>query len=603
VPDDSTRIGSECSVPLDRELTEDDNLARLVWRRASEEPGHPSFQEFVGGAWRTIRAGDHRDAVAGIARGLVASGVAPSDRVALMCGTRYEWLLVDGAVWAAGGATVPIYPSSSAAQVAWIVQDSGAKVLLVEDAAMRTVAADAGLDGVEVLVIDEGALDVLRERGSATPESEIERRVAEVTLDQPASIIYTSGTTGRPKGCVITHRNLATEAVGLLSQPIGVAADPGNRYLAFLPMAHVLARAITYAVAQGGATVGFWGDFKTIVDKFESFQPDIILGVPRVFEKVHAGIRAKAHAGGAVKAKIFDRAEQVAIAWSRAQDSGDAGLLLRAQHALLDRLVYGSVRAALGGRCGYALSGGGALREDLQHFFSGLGVDLYEGYGLTETCAAITVNQPTMRRIGTVGRPIAGNAVRIAESGEIELQGGVVFAGYWANPDATAEAFTEDGWFRTGDLGALDDDGYLRITGRAKEIIVTAGGKNVAPGPLEEVLGAHPLVGNAMVVGEGRPFVAALLTLDPEAVRGWATDRDKSADLAELADDEDVRAAVQSAVDDANALVSRAEGIRKFVVLPTEFTEEGGELTATMKVKRHVVSKQYAEQIEALYTR
>lgn len=598
--DHSTGPVREHSVPLGRELTEDDNLARLAWRRAAEESGHPSFQEYRNGQWQTIRAGDHRNAVVALARGLVASGVDVADRVALMCNTRYEWLLVDSAIWATGGATVPIYPSSSPTQIEWIVQDSGAKVLVVEDAAMRDAAAGAGLEDVEVLTLDDGALETLRERGALTAVAEIERRAADVTLDQPASIIYTSGTTGRPKGCVITHRNLASEAAGLLSQPIGAAAKPGNRSLTFLPLAHVLARSVTYAIAQGGATVGFWGDFKTIVDKFESFQPDIILGVPRVFEKVHAGIRAKAHAGGSAKAMVFDRAERVAIEWSGAQVAGEGGFALRGQRALFDRLVYSSVREALGGRCQYAISGGGALRQDLQHFFSGLGIEVYEGYGLTESCAAITVNQPTMRRFGTVGRPIAGNAVRIAKTGEIEIQGGVVFEEYWNNAEATAAAF-DDGWFRTGDLGSLDDDGYLRITGRAKEILVTAGGKNVAPGPLEEAVSAHDLVGSAMVVGEGRPFIAALVTLDAEAVRRWATQRGRGHDLTELVRDDEVRAAVQRAVDEANDLVSRAEGIRKFTILPEEFTEEAGLLTATLKVRRHVVAEHYAEQIEALY--
>lgn len=591
----------EISVPLDRELTEDDNLARLAWRRAYADAQHPLFQTFDDG-WQTITAGEHLSSVVALARGLIGAGIQPGDRVALMCGTRYEWVLLDSAIWAAGAITVPIYPSSSPAQISWIVGDSGAQLLLVETPQMHAEAREAAPRDLEVLTIDEGAVADLERRGVDVAAAQVDRRIADVTLDDPASIIYTSGTTGRPKGCVITHRNLASEAAGLLSQPIGAAARPGNRSLTFLPLAHVLARAVTYAVAHGGATVGFWGDFGTIVDKFASFQPDIILGVPRVFEKVHAGIRAKAHSSGGAKAKIFDRAEQVAIARSRAEEDGSPGRVLRARHAAYDRLVYRSVRAALGGRCRYAISGGGALREDLQHFFSGIGMDLYEGYGLTESCAAITVNQPTLRRIGTVGRPIAGNAVRIADSGEIELSGGVVFTEYWNNPQATAEAF-DDGWFRTGDLGALDEEGFLRITGRAKEIIVTAGGKNVAPALLEEAICAHELVGHAMLVGEGRPFVAALITLDPEAARRWADQRGRSADLEALAQDEDLRSALQTAVDDANALVSRAEGVRKFVVLPTEFSEESGQLTATLKVKRHVVLERYADEVESLYHR
>ena len=596
----------EFAVEQDFTLDEDGILARLPWRRAAERPQHTSFERFENGQWLPVTAERFLAEVKATAKGLLASGVGAGDRVALMANTRYEWILLDASVWAVGGATVPIYPSSSPSQVEWIVQDSGARILLVEDAIARDNLSGADLADAEIMVIDDGATGVLRRRGVDVPDDAIEARLDGLTLDSPASIIYTSGTTGRPKGCVITHRSLLAEARGVLTHPIGESvAGSGKRTLMFLPLAHVLARAVTYAAYEGGATIGFWGDFKTIVDKFGTFSPDMILCVPRVLEKVHGGVRAKALAGGPVKAEIFRRAERVAIEWSECQgnsgldDATKPSVRLRAEHRLFDKLVYSKVREAMGGRCSVAITGGGALGETLTHFYRGIGVPAYEGYGLTETCAAITVNGPGVQRIGTVGRPVAGNAVRIAENGEIELRGPVVFEQYWQNSDATRDAF-HDGWFKTGDLGELDADGYLRITGRAKEIIVTAGGKNVVPGPLEEQLRSHQVIGHAMLVGEGRPFVSALIALDPEGVADWASANGKQVG-PDLASDDQLRAEIQVAVDEASAAVSKAEGIRKFVVLPDDFTEETGELTATMKIKRHVVEQKYAEQIESIY--
>lgn len=594
----------ETSAPADFTLDEGHHLARLAWRRAEERPHHVSFEQFVDGAWQAVTARRHLDMVNATAKGLIARGVQVGDRVALMSNTRYEWLLVDSSTWAAGGASVPIYPSSSPAQVEHIVRDSGARILVLENSRMRRDLVAADLGDVEVLVIEDGDLDVLRRDGSQVTDEQVRERVDALTLDDIASLIYTSGTTGGPKGCVVTHRNLAAEAQGVLTNPVGHDASYSHRTLMFLPLAHVLARAIAYACAEGGMTVGFWSDFGTIVDKLGSFQPDLLLGVPRVFEKVHAGIRAKAADGGPAKAEVFRRAERVAVAWSEAMDApGRPSPRLRVEHALFDRLVYRNVRAALGGRCTTAISGGGALADHYAHFFRGLGVPIYEGYGLTESCAAVTVNGPGCQRVGTVGRPLGGNAVRIAESGEIELRGPVIFREYWNNPEATEAAF-DDGWFRTGDLGSLDADGYLRITGRQKEIIVTAGGKNVAPGPMEDSLRTHSIIGNAVVLGEARPFVSALVTLDEEGVRRWATEngRDDS-DLKALCEDPQLRAEVQYAVDEASAMVSRAEGIKKFTLLPDDFSEENGELTATLKVKRHVVEERYRDQIEAMYRR
>lgn len=588
-------------------LDEDGILARLPWRRAAERPQHISFERFENGQWLPVTAERFLAEVKATAKGLIASGVEAGDRVSLMAGTRYEWILLDCAIWAAGAATVPIYPSSAPAQVEWIVQNSGSRILFVENEISRDNLVSADLAGADVMAIDEGAVGVLRRRGVDLDDAAVEERLDTLTLDSPASIIYTSGTTGRPKGCVITHRNLLAEARAVLVHPIGKAVVGfGRRTLMFLPLAHVLARSVTYSAYEGGATIGFWADFKTVVDKFGSFKPDMILCVPRVLEKVHAGVRANAQAGGRVNAEIFRRAERVAIEWSRVQGNSGAddavkpGPRLRAEHALFDKLVYAKVRAAMGGKCTAAITGGGALGPTLTHFFRGIGVPAYEGYGLTETCAAITVNGPGCQRIGTVGRPVSGNAVRIADNGEIELRGPVVFTQYWQNPEATGATFDGD-WFRTGDLGELDDQGYLRITGRSKEILVTAGGKNVAPGPLEESLRAHEVIGHAMLVGEGKPFIAALITLDEEGVRDWAAANGK--DVDQLTGDPQLHAEIQVAVDEASSTVSKAEGIKKFVVLPADFTEETGELTATLKIRRHVVEQKYADEIEALYTK
>lgn len=584
--------------PATFDLSAADGLAVLPWRLAEQDDGRDVFMRFVDDGWRAVSAAEHLDSVLATARGLAALGVEPGDRVAIMASTRYEWIVLDSAGWAAGAITVPVYPSSSPSQVDWILQDSGARVLVVETETMR--AALAPREGVIVFVIDDGALDRLRDHGADVPDEEIRRRADAVALEAPATIVYTSGTTGRPKGCVLTHTNLAAEMHGLLAQPIGRAAGPGKRTLMFLPLAHVLARIVTYAAVAGGSVVGFWPDTATLSDKLGSFRPNLVLGVPRVFEKVHDAARKTAHAKGRFQGRVFDRAEQVAIRRSRAGNHGSAPKLA-VEHALFDRLVYRQVRAALGGCCDYAISGGGAMREDLAHFFNGLGVSVYEGYGLTETCAAITVNEAGATRIGTVGRPVTGNQVRIARSGEVQLRGLVVFGEYWNNAEATAQAF-DGGWLHTGDLGSLDDDGFLTITGRAKELIVTAGGKNVAPGPLEDVIAANPVVGHALVVGDGRPYVAALITLDPDGVRAWAHDNGRTeTDPARLVDDPDLRAFVQAGVDEASATVSRAEGVRRFVLLADDFTEENGELTPTLKVKRHVVAKRYADRIDALY--
>ena len=590
------------------ELTRDEDLLLLrPWRHAAADPQRHSFSRFADGQWHTVTAEEHLAAVLATARGLIASGVQAGDRVALLSNTRYEWLLVDESLWAIGAATVPIYPSSSPSQIEWIVTDSGSKIVVVEDEAQAAAVESLGL-GVEVLVLDGGAVDELRGRGFDLLDSEVESRRDAVTFDDVASLVYTSGTTGRPKGVVLTHRHLASEVAGILKAPIGQEAVPGRRLLMFLPMAHVLARSVTYTLAHGGATVGFWSDFSSIVDKLATFKPHVVLGVPRVFEKVHDGIRAKAlHDGGPFIGEIFRRGERVAIESSQARGGdglGDARrptTRMRAERAIFDRLLFSRVRAALGGECIYAISGGGALSPRLGHFFRGVGVPIFEGYGLTESCAAITVNGPGCQRIGSVGQPLPGNDVRIADNGEIELRGSVVMREYWRNADATAAVF-DDGWFRTGDLGTLDDDGYLTITGRAKEIIVTAGGKNVVPGPMEDVLRSHPLVANAMVVGEGKPFVGALIALDPFATERWAEEHDlQGSSLEALFRTPELRAEIQQLCDEASAQVSRAEGIRRFRLLSDDFTEASDELTATHKLRRHVIEKTRARALDRIY--
>lgn len=599
----------EITVPTRRTFTGSDLIPVVARGRATSDPGAVPFEYHADGGWRSVTQAELVRRVDRIAAGLVAAGVEPGDRVALMAGTRLEWILVDLAVWTAGAITVPVYPSSSAGQLQWILEDSAAKVLVAETGDHVVVVSETDVPATctRVLYLDDGGLEALGAEGEAIPAEKLDDALATLTPDTPASIIYTSGTTGRPKGCVITHRNVLAECHALLDHPIGVMAQQGRKTLMFLPLAHVLARAVTYTVYLGDATVGFWDDTSTILPRFADFRPHMILGVPRVFEKVRDGIAAKAGAKGRLQKEIFARAEAIAIEASELRggdglnDARRPSLAHTLQYKALDRAVYAAVREALGGRCEYAISGGGALPDRISHFFRGLGVPIYEGYGLTESTAAATVNGPGCQRIGTVGRPVAGTSVRISDSGEVELAGELIFDRYWNNEEATAEAI-RDGWFATGDLGSLDADGYLTITGRAKEIIVTAGGKNVAPGPIEDGIRAHPLVGHAVLIGEGRKFVSALITVDEAEMEKWVAENGHSGTPAEdLVGDPALRAEIQFAVDEANRQVSHAEGVKRFVVLPRDFTEESGELTATLKVKRHVVAERYADHIEGMY--
>ena len=593
------------AVPATFTVADDWSCVQSAYDRAEQTPDNVAFQKPVGGRWADVTNREFADTVRAVARGLVARGIEAGDRVALLCSTRYEWNVLDFAIWAVGGVTVPVYDSSSAEQIRWIMEDSAARLIFVE-LESHAVTAREGIVGLEsgprVLVIDgqTPVIDALSAEGAAVDESVLNERRASVSADSPATLIYTSGTTGRPKGCMLTHRNFMSETLSVLETPFRNYLRDDSTTVMFLPLAHVLARAITFAGFHAGVTIAHSSDLTNLVDTFGEMRPHYILAVPRVFQKVFNKAQATAQDGGAFKAWMFDKATDTAVAYSRARQDGRIGPLLKLRHAVFSKLVYAKLVNALGGRCEIAISGGAALGERLTHFFDGIGVNIFEGYGLTETCAAITVNTPGHMRIGSVGQPLPGCAVRIAPDGEVEVSGPVVTSGYWQNDKATAEAFS-DGWFRTGDLGFLDEDGYLTITGRKKEIIVTAGGKNVAPNQLEDALRADPLVAEAVCVGDGQPFISVLLTLDPEGLERWKRQNGKTGSLYELLKDADMIQYLDQTLARANRSVSHTESIKKYHVLPDQFTEETGELTASLKVKRNVVHQKYAQQIEALY--
>ncbi|MBI1377620.1 MAG: AMP-binding protein [Frankiales bacterium] len=585
--------------PVAARLTDD------VVRHATTTPERVVLSRRAEGVWRDVTARDFHAEVRATAKGLVAAGVGPGDRVGLMSRTRYEWTVVDYAIWYAGGVTVPIYETSSAEQVEWILGDSGA-VLAVVEADRHHALVDEAAERLPALrrtvVVEHGGLDSLAAEGAHVDDDELEARRTGVGPHDLATIIYTSGTTGRPKGCELTHENFAYEAENVVASVPEIFTDPECSTLLFLPLAHVFGRIIQIACVSSGVRLAHTPDVSNLLEDLAEFRPTFLLAVPRVFEKVFNGARQRAIADG--RGAIFHRAAAVAVAWSEGLDRGGAGLGVRLQHALFDRLVYARLRTAMGGRVRWAVSGGAPLGARLGHFFRGTGLVVLEGYGLTETAGATTVNRPRLLRIGSVGRPFPGASVRIADDGEVLLSGRHVFRGYWANPQATAEAIDADGWFHSGDLGALDDDGYLSITGRKKEILVTAGGKNVAPAVLEDRLRSHWIVGQCMVVGDARPYVAALVTIDPESFPVWRSEhgKDPAAEVADLAEDPDLRATVQHAVDDANRAVSQAESIRRFRIVPGDWTEEGGQLTPSMKLKRDVVMKELAGEVESLYS-
>ncbi|MFI7194798.1 AMP-dependent synthetase/ligase [Nocardia nova] len=593
----------EFEVPATYTIPEDANMSDGAFRHAERTPGLVVFNRPDGkGGWTDVTAAEFAKHVTAVAKGLIASGIELGDRVAILASTRYEWVVLDFAIWAAGGCTVAIFDSSSAEQARWILSDSGTKLIVVENARHRATIAEIE-DGLpelgEPLVIDDGAIDTLVARGKDLGDEVVHERRKQVRAASPASLIYTSGTTGRPKGVMLSHANLYAEsAADRAAMPQFL--KPGHRSLLFLPLAHVFARAVALAAFDAGVTVAHTADWSTLVEQFGEYKPDFILSVPRVFEKVFNGAKQKAHDGG--KGKIFDLAADTAVEYSQALDNGGPGLVLKVKHTVFDKLVYGKLREAMGGRCKSAVSGGGPLGARLGHFFRGIGVTIYEGYGLTESTAAVSVNTPEHLKVGSVGRPLGGHAAKVADDGELLLRGPVVFAGYWNNPTATEDAF-DDGWFKTGDLGAIDEQGFITITGRKKEIIVTAGGKNVSPAMLEDSLRSHPLISQVMVVGDGKPFVGALITLDPEALPGWKTRNNVPEDtpIEKLIELPELNAEIDKAVKDTNKLVSHAEAIKKTRILPVDWTEESGELTPKMSLKRNVVMKNYADEVEAIY--
>jgi long-chain acyl-CoA synthetase len=604
----------EFSIPALAEIPATANLTTTVFRRADEHPQAVIMRrpgpDGMAGAWTDVTARQFRDEVVALAKGIVAAGIGAGDRVALMSHTRYEWTLIDYAIWTAGAITVPVYETSSGEQAEWIISDSGARACFVETAGFEQV-----IDGFRERVPavehvwriapgSETSLAELIEAGASVGDDVLAERAAAARASDLATVIYTSGTTGRPKGCELTHQNLLAAVRNAFLGPLTVVTemeDTGT--VLFLPLAHVFARVIQVGCIEAGIALGHCGDIKALLPALGSFRPTFILAVPRVFEKVYNSAEQKA--ASERKGAIFGRAARIAIAYSQALDSpGRPGFGLRAQHMLFDRLVYAKLRAALGGRAEYAISGGAALTERLCHFFRGIGVTVLQGYGLTETSAAATLNRPDRNKIGTVGQPLPGVGIKIDEDGEILISGALVFPGYWHNEAATRETSAGDGWFRSGDIGELDEEGFLTITGRKKELIVTAGGKNVAPAVLEDRLRSHALISQTMVVGDGRPYVAALITVDAQALEPWKESQGKPAEatIASLRDDPDLVGAIQGAVDEANQAVSRAESIRRFRILPVDFTQESGQLSVKMGIRRSVLYKDFADDIEALYS-
>jgi long-chain acyl-CoA synthetase len=585
------------------------NLTDILVVNAAEAPDKVVFSRRDGDRWLDVTCAEFLAEVSGVAKGLIAKGVKAGDRVGLMSRTRYEWTLIDFAIWFAGAVTVPIYETSSAEQIQWILSDSDAACVFLEAAGHASTLAGVRDDLPtldEVWTIDDGDVDAVVAAGTGITDEELEERRTSAPTDALATIIYTSGTTGRPKGCELTHLNFLSEVGNIVhakGEEKGLSAvfqEADASTLLFLPLAHVFARAIEVGCVMARGRVGHTADVKNLLADLKVFRPTFILSVPRVFEKIYNSAEQNAEAAG--KGKVFHAAADTAIAYSEALDDGGPGFGLKAKHAVFDKIVYTKVRAALGGQTHWSVSGGAPLGARLGHFFRGIGLTIVEGYGLTETTAAIALNRPDHNKIGTVGRPMPGVTIRIADDGEVLAKGGVVFRGYYNNEAATAEAMV-DGWFRTGDIGELDDDGYLRITGRKKEIIVTAGGKNVAPAVLEDRLRSHRLVSQCMVVGDAQPYIACLVTLDEEALPAWLTAHGKAGmALVDAAQDPDVIAEIQLAVDDANKAVSRAESIKRFHILAVDWTEESGALTPSLKLKRNVVMKEYAGEVDALYS-
>ena len=580
------------------------NLTNLIAERAWFEPERIIMSRPLGEGWQPVTAREVEEEIRATAKGLIAAGVQIGDRVAIMARTRYEWTILDFATWFAGAVVVPIYDTSSAEQIDWILNDSHSVAIIVETPALAELVKTVQPSHTRHMwTMTEDVLTVLREAGKHIGDDEIDRRRNAVTPASLATLIYTSGTTGKPKGVQLTHSNFLSECGNVVQGASELFLKPGGSTLLFLPVAHVFGRMVQIGAISSGLHMAHCSDpVGRLPMDLASFKPTFVLAVPRIFEKIYNGAEAKAEAAG--KGDIFRKAAAVAIAYSEALDKKKVSPILKLKHGLFDKLVYSKIRAGMGGRVEAAISGGAPLGARLGHFYRGAGVTVLEGYGLTETTAGATLNLVGAQRVGSVGRPIPGTSVKIAEDGEVLLRGPIVMEGYWQNQAANDEVFDSERWFKSGDLGKLDEDGFLYIVGRKKELIVTAGGKNVAPAVLEDRLRAHPLVSQCMVVGDNQPFIAALVTLDPDALKAWVANNKKDgASIGDLVNDPDLIAVVQTAVDEANKAVSKAESIRKFTLLTTDFTIAGGHLTAKLSVKRHVVAKEFAKEIDALFAK
>jgi long-chain acyl-CoA synthetase len=580
------------------------NLTNLIAERAWFEPERVIMSRPLGDGWQPVTAREVDEEIRATAKGLIASGVQIGDRVAIMARTRYEWTILDFATWFAGAVVVPIYDTSSAEQIDWILNDSHSVAIIVETPALADLVKTVQPSHTRNLwTMTDDVLTVLREAGKHIGDDEIDRRREALTPASLATLIYTSGTTGKPKGVQLSHSNFLAECGNVVQGASELFLKPGGSTLLFLPVAHVFGRMVQIGAITAGLHLAHCSDpVGRLPIDLGTFKPTFVLAVPRIFEKIYNGAEAKAEAAG--KGKIFRKAADTAIAYSEALDKKHMSPVLKLKHGLFDKLVYSKIRAGMGGRVEAAISGGAPLGVRLGHFYRGIGISVLEGYGLTETTAGATLNLHGAHRVGSVGRPIPGTSIKIAEDGEVLIRGPIVMDGYWQNQAANDEVFDSERWFKSGDLGKLDDDGFLYIVGRKKELIVTAGGKNVAPAVLEDRLRAHPLVSQCVVVGDNQPFIAALVTVDPDALKLWVANNKKDgASIADLVNDPDLIAVIQTAVDDANKAVSKAESIRKFTLLPTDFTIAGGHLTAKLSVKRHVVAKEFAKEIEALFTK
>jgi len=595
---------NEITVPALVEVPLQGNLTNYIADRASLEPNRITMSRPLGDGWQSVTASEVEKEIRAVAKGLVASGINVGDRVAIMARTRYEWTILDFAIWYAGGCVVPIYETSSGEQVDWILNDSGSIAVIVETPTHRELVQTVLPAHTKLLwTMTEDVLDVLTKAGASVSDQEIDNRRIALKPESVATLIYTSGTTGKPKGVVLTHANFISECGNVVEGAADLFLRPGGSTLLFLPVAHVFGRMVQIGAIRAGLHLAHCSDPVGRLPKdLASFKPTFVLAVPRIFEKIYNGAEARAEAAG--KGKIFRAAAEVAVTYSQSLDAKGASPVLKIKHALFDKLVFSKIRAGMGGRVEAAISGGAPLGERLGHFYRGAGVTILEGYGLTETTAGATLNLTTHHRVGSVGRPIPGQSIKIAEDGEVLIRGPIVMNGYWQNDKANEEVFTSDRWFKSGDLGKLDDQGFLYIVGRKKELIVTAGGKNVAPAVLEDRLRAHPLVSQCIVVGDNQPFIAALITIDQEMLKGWVTTHNKTgASMQDLAHDPDLIAVIQTAVDEANKAVSKAESIRKFAILPNDFTIAGGHLTAKLSLKRHVIHQEFAAEIAQLFAK